>query len=81
MTWSGESPTPLFKRLDLEEILASEQSFVDSSESDENSAHGVKGGKKSKKTKQKDGINMNEAPEGTTYLNFETFIKWICEWV
>ena len=75
MTWSGESPTPLFKRLDLEEILASEQSFVDSSESDENSAHGVKGGKKSKKTKQKDGINMNEAPEGTTYLNFETFME------
>tara|TARA_B100000459_G_scaffold112714_1_gene66337 strand:+ start:229 stop:858 length:630 start_codon:yes stop_codon:yes gene_type:complete len=74
MTWNPEKPEPLFKRLDLEEILASEQSLVELSDSNEQPGHSVKGGKKNKK-KPKGNTNMTEAPEGITYLNFETFME------
>ena len=74
MSWNNATPEPLFKRLDLEEILASEQSLVDSKESAEQPGHSVKGGKKSKK-KTKGENEMTDAPEGTTYLNFETFME------
>lgn len=74
MSWTNATPEPLFKRLDLEEILASEQSLVDSKESAEQPGHSVKGGKKSKK-KSKGENDMTDAPEGTTYLNFETFME------
>ena len=74
MSWNNTTPEPLFKRLDLEEILASEQSLVDSNESADQPGHGVKGGKKSKK-KSKGENDMTDAPEGTTYLNFETFME------
>lgn len=74
MSWNNSTPEPLFKRLDLEEILASEQSLVDSKESAEQPGHSVKGGKKSKK-KTKGENDMTDAPEGTTYLNFETFME------
>ena len=74
MSWNDATPQPLFKRLDLEEILASEQSLVDSNESAEQPGHGVKGGKKQKK-KSKGENEMTDAPEGTTYLNFETFME------
>ena len=74
MSWNNATPEPLFKRLDLEEILASEQSLVESNEATEQPGHGVKGGKKSKK-KSKGEKDMTDAPEGTTYLNFETFME------
>ena len=74
MDWNQEIQTtdenyePLFKRLDLQEIVEQEQSLV---EEPEPSAigHGVKGGKKeTKKMKE-------EQPEGITYLEFETFME------
>ena len=74
MTWSDEKPEPLFKRLDLDEILASEQSLVEMSDTSEQPGHSVKGGKKKKKAPKED-TKMNEAPEGITYLEFETFME------
>jgi len=60
---------PLFKRLDAEEILEQEQSFVEDTVESNDVTHSVKGGKKEKK-------NMNkEAPEGIEYLDFDTFMK------
>lgn len=75
MTWNEDQPTPLFKRLELDEILASEQALVDANADTESKpGHIVKGGKK-KKTKPKEEMNMPEAPEGTTYLEFDTFME------
>lgn len=69
LRWRDDAPQPLFERLDLEEILAVEQDLVE--ESNENdSVHGVKGGKKKKGEK-----NMKDEPEGITYLEFDTFLK------
>ena len=73
MTWNDAKPEPLFQRLDLEEILASEQSLVDSSESTDDTDHTVKGGKKKNTTKE--NTKMTEAPEGIAYLDFETFME------
>lgn len=74
MDWNVEIITtdsnyePLFKRLDLEEIVEEEKSLVEESEPSP-IGHGVKGGKKEKK-------NMTEnKPEGITYLEFETFME------
>lgn len=68
LTWSAETPQPLFQRLDLDEILAAEQNLVEEGpESD--AVHGVKGGKK------KGGKKVKEEIEGITYLEFETFMK------
>lgn len=65
---TDENYEPLFKRLDLEEIVQQEQSLVEESEPSA-MAHGVKGGKKeTKKMKE-------EQPEGITYLEFETFME------
>jgi methionyl-tRNA synthetase len=65
---TDENYEPLFKRLDLEEIVQQEQSLVEESEPSA-MAHGVKGGKKeAKKMKE-------EQPEGITYLEFETFME------
>ncbi|MEJ6562914.1 MAG: methionine--tRNA ligase [Euryarchaeota archaeon] len=75
MTWNPEEPTPLFKRLELDEILESEQALADPEESSKaDPGHGVKGGKK-KKSKSKEKKTMTEAPEGITYLEFDTFMK------
>ena len=71
MTWNTDKPEPLFKRLDLEEILASEQALVDDNQSNEQPGHGVKGGKK----KTKGDIKMTEEPEGIEFVDFETFMK------
>ena len=73
MTWNDETPIPLFERLDLEAILESEKSLADgdTAKKDEESVHVVKGGKKSKKEMNE----MSEAPEGITYLDFETFMQ------
>lgn len=75
MTWNPGEPIPLFSRLDLDEIIESEQMHVDDDVPESNTtANSVKGGKKGKK-KPKGEKNMVEAPEGTTYLNFETFME------
>ena len=65
---TDENYQPLFKRLDLDEIVQQEQSLVEESEPSA-IGHGVKGGKKEKK-------NMKEEqPEGIVYLEFETFME------
>ncbi|MDE0857601.1 MAG: methionine--tRNA ligase [Candidatus Poseidoniaceae archaeon] len=75
MTWNSDEPIPLFKRLELDEILESEQALADPDElSKADPGHGVKGGKK-KKSKSKEKNTMTEAPEGITYLEFDTFMK------
>ena len=60
---------PLFKRLDVEEIVREEQSLVEEDTDSQNITHAVKGGKKEKKNMEK------EAPEGIEYLDFDTFMK------
>jgi methionyl-tRNA synthetase len=73
ITWSTISE-PLFARLDLEAILEHEESLATSNmdTAHEDPGHGVKGsGKQSKKQEEE---NMNKAPEGTTFLDFETFM-------
>ncbi|RJU85031.1 MAG: methionine--tRNA ligase [Candidatus Poseidoniales archaeon] len=67
--WSERPAEPLFKRLDLDEILAHEKELVnDGSNTDNDPTHGVKGSKKEKKGEKK-------MPEGTTHLDFETFME------
>jgi methionyl-tRNA synthetase len=68
--WSNETPAPLFQRLELEDILAQEKDLADeeSSISKVDPTHSVKGGKKQKKEERK-------MPEGTTHLDFETFME------
>ena len=66
---------PLFTRLDLDSIIEHEELLATSNEDElhEDPGHGVKGiGKKQNK---KDGEDMEKAPEGTIFLDFETFIK------
>ena len=60
---------PLFKRLDVEEIVREEQSLVEEDRDSQNITHAVKGGKKEKKNMEK------ETPEGIEYLDFDTFMK------
>ena len=60
---------PLFKRLDVDEIVKEEQSYIESQEDSNDLTHSVKGGKKGKKRMK------NEAPEGIEYLDFETFME------
>ena len=73
--WSSSVSTPLstyeplFKRLDVEEIVKEEQSLVEHTEDSNDVTHSVKGGKKEKKTMK------TEAPEGIEYLDFESFMK------
>ena len=69
LAWSELPPTPLFDRLDLAEILATEKELIDESE-EGNVVHAVKGGKK-----KKGGKNMKTETEGITYLDFDTFMK------
>ena len=72
ITWSDISE-PLFARLDLEAILQHEEQLAttDNEITHHDPGHGVKGSKK----KDKEDKNMKEAPEGTTFLNFETFME------
>ena len=69
MTWREEQPIPLFERLDLEEILLTEQGLVEENHGAENVVHGVKGGKKG------GGENMNTKIEGVEFIDFDTFLK------
>ena len=66
--WSESEPTPLFQRLDLEEILSQEKSLAGESSNSNDPGHSVKGGKKKKK-------EVKKMPEGTTHLDFETFME------
>ena len=70
LTWREETPTPLFEKLDLDEIMASEQGLVESDGTETSSVHGIKGGKKND-----GGTKMKEETEGVTYLDFETFME------
>jgi len=73
MTWSLETPTPLFERLELDVIMESEKSLTETeiAKPDDKPIQAVKGSKKNKKEMKE----MSEAPEGITYLNFETFME------
>ena len=68
LKWNDEKPEPLFQRLDLEEILSQEQSLVEENVEEKDPTRKVKGSGKMKKQE-------NEAPEGTTWLDFETFME------
>ncbi|MBL6731510.1 MAG: methionine--tRNA ligase [Candidatus Poseidoniaceae archaeon] len=68
MTWNDQNPEPLFKRLELDEILKQEQSLVSKEVTDSNPISNVKGGKKG-------GKKMNEQVEGIQYLDFNDFMK------
>ncbi len=74
ITWSSINE-PLFTRLDLDAILEYEESLAESqSESrHDDPGHGVKGS--GKKSKIKENEIMENAPEGTTFLDFETFMS------
>lgn len=66
--WSDSEPIPLFKRLDLDEILAQERELASiEDKNDTNTINSVKGGKK----KKEEGKKM---PEGTTHIDFEKFM-------
>ena len=60
---------PLFKRLDVDEIVEEEQSLVEKDEESIDVTHAVKGGKKEKKSMKE------KPPEGIEYLDFDTFMK------
>ena len=67
--WNDAEAKPLFQRLDLDEIISQEKSLAENDIPKPNApGHGVKGGKKKNK-------EVKEMPEGTTYLNFETFME------
>ncbi len=68
MTWKDQNPEPLFKRLELDEILKQEQSLVSKEVTDSNPISNVKGGKKG-------GKKMNKQVEGIQYLDFNDFMK------
>ena len=55
MTWNDDKIEPLFQRLDLEQIMAQEQSLISNEEHSSDVGHAVKGGKKKggKKKKKK----------------------------
>jgi methionyl-tRNA synthetase len=74
ITWSNISE-PLFSRLDLETIIEHEESLAlsDQDSAHEDPGHGVKGS--GKKMKEEEEQEMNKAPEGTEFLNFDTFMS------
>ena len=69
LAWSEETPTPLFDKLDLDEILAAEQGLADEG-TESTSITGIKGGKKTK-----GGKKMKNETEGIVYLEFDTFME------
>jgi methionyl-tRNA synthetase len=68
MTWNDRNPEPLFKRLELDEILKQEQSLASKEITDSSPISNVKGGKKG-------GKKMNKQVEGIQYLDFNDFMK------
>ena len=67
MTWREHKAEPLFKRLDLSEILEHEESLV-GHDSEIEQTHSVKGGKKG-------GKKMSKEAEGIKFLDFDDFMK------
>ncbi|DAC11524.1 MAG TPA: methionine--tRNA ligase, partial [Candidatus Poseidoniales archaeon] len=66
MKWNHDQPIPLFKRLDLDEILGTENQLIDESETSQNS--------------HQDPVNKEQngddtVTEGLTSLKFEDFLK------
>jgi methionyl-tRNA synthetase len=74
MTWSDISE-PLFSRLDLDSIIEHEEALAESNDrhAQDDPGHGVKGS--GKKSKNKESKEMDKAPVGTTFLDFETFMS------
>jgi methionyl-tRNA synthetase len=74
ITWSNISE-PLFSRLDLDAIIVHEESLASTNqvEAHEDPGHGVKGS--GKKSKAKEENEMSKAPEGTAFLDFDTFMS------
>ena len=74
ITWSNISE-PLFSRLDLDAIIEHEESLASTNqvEAHEDPGHGVKGS--GKKSKAKEENEMSKAPEGTAFLDFDTFMS------
>lgn len=71
LNWNDRTPTPLFTKLDLEEILATEKLLAEESESEEVGAtHAIKGGKKNEEVDK-----VKEDVEGVAYIAFEDFMK------
>ena len=69
MVWNHEKAEPLFKRIELSEIIEHEKSLVDADEGkNEDSTHTVKGGKKG-------GKKMSKEIAGIKYLSFDDFMK------
>lgn len=66
--WNQTSPEPLFQRLELDEILSQEQSLVDDDVESKDPTQKMKGSGKMKSEEK-------QAPEGTKWLNFETFME------
>jgi len=74
ITWSSISE-PLFSRLDLDSIIEHEEglAITDDDITHDDPGHGVKGS--GKKTKITEDEKMNNAPIGTTYLDFDSFMN------
>ncbi len=71
LTWTGETPQPLFERLDLDEILSGEGIVADQHVEEEGpSTHSVKGSSRSKK----DGGPVSTEPEGVKFIDFDQFM-------
>ena len=66
MKWNHDQPTPLFKRLDLDEILETENQLIDESETSQDSHQDPV-------NKEQDGDDT--VTEGLTSLKFEDFLK------
>ncbi|MEE2747056.1 MAG: methionine--tRNA ligase [Candidatus Thermoplasmatota archaeon] len=74
ISWS-DIREPLFSRLDLEAIIEHEESLASSGQDDvhDDPGHGVKGS--GKQSKGKEEKQMEKPPEGTTFLDFDTFMS------
>ena len=74
ISWS-DIREPLFSRLDLEAIIEHEESLASSGQDDahDDPGHGVKGS--GKQSKGKEEKHMEKPPEGTTFLDFDTFMS------
>ncbi|MAT86287.1 MAG: methionine--tRNA ligase [Euryarchaeota archaeon] len=66
MKWNHDQPTPLFKRLDLDEILETENQLIDESETSQNSHQDPV-------SKEQNGDDT--VTEGLTSLKFDDFLK------
>jgi len=77
LSWTNMRPVPLFKRLDLEEIIKHEEKLAsqEMTSLQEGQVAPLKGGRKEQKSSALGAPGMPDAPEGTTWLDFESFVK------